>query len=384
VAEVHRDQRGVLPRQLSRADSEEAPPAPGGVSIVSIPPPLDHNQYWSLLYAELWNNGIRLEQGVEFTVNWLLSRRSSRPILHFHWPIREQSAVRNLRGALFDWWGTGRFALRLLVARALGYRVVWTVHEITRRSEGRSGDRVATWMLALASQLLIVHDETTAQRAHGLPAARRKLAIVPHPAYVDVYQRARPGAVVRRELGLAEARFVFLCFGNIRAYKDIPLLLEAFGGTRRELPDVALVIAGQPTDPDSVAATEAAAAADPRILPVLRFVENHEVADLFAAADASVYPRTDGGTSGSILLSLSLSSPVVAARQPAYVELLGEEDAGWLFAPGDPESLRDALIRAADPAIAAVRGLRGRERVAGRDWTSAGRRTAELMFSLVR
>ena len=320
---------------------------------------------------------------MEVTVNWLLSRRSSRPILHFHWPIREVSAVRNLRGVLFDSWGIGCFALRLLVARALRYRLVWTIHEIVPH-EGRSGDRVATWMLALASQLLIVHDETTAKQAHGLPGARRKLAIVPHPAYVDVYKRARPGAVVRRELGLAEARFVFLCFGNIRAYKDIPLLLEAFGGTRRELPDVALVIAGQPTDPDSVAATEAAAAADPRILPVLRFVENHEVADLFAAADASVYPRTDGGTSGSILLSMSLSSPVVAARQPAYVELLGEEDAGWLFAPGDPESLRDALIRAADPAIAAVRGLRGRGRVAGRDWTSAGRRTAELMFSLVR
>ncbi len=40
------------------------------------------------------------------------------------------------------------------------------------------------------------------------------------------------------------------------------------------------------------------------------------------------------------------------------------------------------MIRAADPALAAVRGMHGRQRIADRDWGIAGRRTAELMYGL--
>ncbi len=237
-------------------------------------------------------------------------------------------------------------------------------------------------MLALASQLLIVHDAPTARRARVLPGAARKLATVYHPTWDDAYQRARPGHVVRRELDLSWARFVFLFFSKLRARKDVPLLIEAFAQTRRELPDVALVIAGQPDDRPSAEAVERAAEGDPRIKPMLRFIEAHEVADLFAAADAMVYPRRDGGTSGVIMLSLSMGTPAIVARLPVYVELVGDDVAGWLFEPGDRESLREVLIRAADPGLAAVRGLHGLERVADRDWGTAGRRTAELMHGL--
>ena len=179
---------------------------------------------------------------------------------------------------------------------------------------------------------------------------------------------------------LAGARFVFLCFGQLRTYKDVSLLLTAFAQTTAELPNVALVIAGAPKDTAVVAEIERAAAADRRIRPLIGFVPDDHVAELFGAADAVVYPRADGGTAGSLLLSLSLGRPVVVARKPAYQALVGDELAGWLFTPGDAGSLAKTLVRAADPVAAASRGRHALQRLVGRDWAELGRRTAELML----
>jgi glycosyltransferase involved in cell wall biosynthesis len=354
------------------------------ISIVSIPSLLDTNAYQRLLYEQLSAHGIDLLTGATFAVGWMARNRRAAPILHFHWqhlayiPAIEWGEA---RGAWRDWFSVVRFGVRLAVARALGYRVVWTVHQLVPHESSQS-DWAASVLLAYASHKLIVHDQATADSCRRLPGAARKLAILPHASYAGVYPRQRAGTDVRRGLGLTWARFVFLYFGRIRSYKNVSLLLEAFQSTIGELPDVALVIAGAPADPAQVKQIERAAETDRRIRALLRFVSDYEVADLFAAADASVYPRGDGGTAGSLLLSMSLGTPVVAARVPAYQDLLGEEAAGWLFTPDDAAALRVTLVRAADSAAAAVRGMRAADRMVGRDWTEIGRRTAELLASL--
>ena len=82
-----------------------------------------------------------------------------------------------------------------------------------------------------------------------------------------------------------------------------------------------------------------------------------------------------------MVLSLTLETPVIGADTPAYRELLGDERAGWLFTAHDAESLRDALIRAADAGSAAVKAMHASEQISGRDWEEIGRRTAELLLS---
>ena len=53
----------------------------------------------------------------------------------------------------------------------------------------------------------------------------------------------------------------------------------------------------------------AAAAADERIKPLLEFIPDERVSELFAASDAAVCPRQDGGTSGALILALSMGVP---------------------------------------------------------------------------
>ena len=351
--------------------------------IASFPAVLAMNPYQRLLYAHLRDEGFELEPEARFTLRWLAGARGRVDVLHLHWPeglyrFRRGPAVLRPLGSRAK---LVLFAARLAFARVLGYRIVWTVHQVyPHGSRGRGLDRLAALALARAAHVLIVHDETTRDRAAAAlgPRAAARLAVVPHASYVGVYPPGRPRATVRRELGLDAAAFVFLCFGELRAHKSWRLVVEAFRATTSA--DAALVLAGLVRSPAVRHAIVAATADDPRIRLLLRFVDDTEVGELFAAADAAVSARDDGGTSGSLLLPLSLGVPVVAADRPAYRDAAGADDAGWLYAPGDVRSLAEALQRAAaDPAEARRRGDAALRRARRLRWDDAAARTAKLL-----
>jgi glycosyltransferase involved in cell wall biosynthesis len=173
---------------------------------------------------------------------------------------------------------------------------------------------------------------------------------------------------------------VFLHFGDLRGYKDVDRLLAAFD--RADLPrDAALVVAGSAPG-RSGDALRAAARDDRRILPLLGFVADDRVAELYEAADVAVVARSDGGTSGSLILALSQGKPVVAASRPTYRDLLGGETAGWLFEPHDVASLAGALERAA-AASEEERTAKARAALSSAealDWREIGATTAQLLL----
>jgi beta-1,4-mannosyltransferase len=292
-------------------------------------------------------------------------------VLHFHWP---QIYYHDPRvGGILSWPRLALFIGRLGAARILGYRVAWTVHQVyPHESPSRRLDQLAGRALAAASDVLIAHDQVTAAAAAEF-RPRRPVEVLPHPAYTGAYPPGRDRAEVRASLGLPEDAFVFLCFGHVRAYKEVGLLLEAFACTNSGR--AALIVAGLAVDPAAAAAVRAAAADDRRSVPLLEFVPDDRVAELHAAADAAVVARADGGTSGALALALTLGVPVVAAS--AYADQVGA--AGWLFRPGDAGALRAALeSAAADPSGTQRRAAA----LAGpaHGWDEFGARTAQLFM----
>jgi hypothetical protein len=273
-------------------------------------------------------------------------------------------------------------AIRLCAARVLRYRIVWTAHQVLpHETSSRRLDRAGARIVARTAHSIIVHDDATRRSLDLILGSRaaRKAAIVPHGTFADAYRPGRARAEVRSDLGLGEDTFVFLAFGHVRAYKDLDLLLDGFRVAG--LDDAALVIAGQPHDGGVVAEIMAAAERDPRIVPLLRFVEDDRVAELFGAVDAAVVSRRDGGTSGVLVLAQAFGVPVVAADTASYREALGGEAAGWLFAPGDVDSLADALASAAS-ASAEARARGGRAAVPT-SWDEVGARTAAVYAAAV-
>jgi glycosyltransferase involved in cell wall biosynthesis len=228
------------------------------------------------------------------------------------------------------------------------------------------------------SCLLLAHDRATAEvaaRAFGIDVER--IAIVPHAAYLSVYPPGRDRDSVREELGIASDAVVFLSFGHIRAYKDFGVLIDAFTALEQE--NVNLVVAGMVIDEHSGEVIRAGAARDNRIKPLLGFVADENVRELFEASDVAVTSRGDGGTSGALVLALSLGLPSIATHTDAYSDLTLDEAAGWLFEPGD----RDALTRALEAAVRdphrAAKGIAAAGLAGGLQWPETAARTAQLL-----
>ena len=351
--------------------------------LASFPGVLPTNPYQRLLYQHLEPLGIRVVGDARFDAGWLWRARRDVAVLHFHWP---QSYWRHERGPArlqrpLSYVKVAVLAARFALARLLGYRVVWTIHQVyPHELASRRLDRLGARAVARLSHVLIVHDESTRESAIAeLGSFAARAAVVPHGSYIGVYPPGLARDAARAELGVAAGAVVFLCFGHLRAYKDVGFLLDAFRAAAVD--GAVLVIAGPVGDPGVAEEIRRAAAEDPRIKPVLGFVPDDAVAQLFEAADVAVVARNDGGTSASIILGLSLGRPVIAARRPAYEAALGGERAGWLFEPGDAGALGAAIEAAVagGPELRREKGDAARERAEQLAWPAIAARTFALM-----
>jgi beta-1,4-mannosyltransferase len=255
------------------------------------------NPYLRLLYEHLAREGIELEPGVRLSTRWLLgSARRRVRWLHVHWPeglYRLNRGPAALRSAL-SWLKVWVFGARLVLARALGYRIVWTIHQVYPHERSGRLDRVGALVLSRLANVLLAHDDWTAERVRAELGRKLAIAVVPHGSYVGFYPPGRSRDAVRAELGLPAGSCVFLSLGELRGYKDVDLLLAAFA--EADVDGTALVVAGNVKDARVGDVVRTAAARDSRIRQLTGFVPVERVAELYGSADVAVLPRRDGGT----------------------------------------------------------------------------------------
>jgi glycosyltransferase involved in cell wall biosynthesis len=174
---------------------------------------------------------------------------------------------------------------------------------------------------------------------------------------------------------------MLLAFGTLRADKNLVQLCEAFQAAQLE--NAALVIAGRPWNNALAQELVAHAKADPRIRVIAEYVPSDRVSELFAAADLTVVARTDGGTSGVVVLTLSLGVPLLVADLPTARTLTADGQAGWLFEPREEHGLRTALKQvAAERDVLPRKQLGARTAGARLSWEATAVQTAEILRSL--
>src|SRR5262249_62016452 len=104
----------------------------------------------------------------------------------------------------------------------------------------------------------------------------------PRGHYIGCYPDDVPAAEARCALGLGAQDRVFVCFGQLRGYKGVDALLEAFA----ELSDprLRLLIAGRPATDADAQSVLAAAQRDARVRTHLGFVPDPDVQRFLKAA----------------------------------------------------------------------------------------------------
>jgi beta-1,4-mannosyltransferase len=299
------------------------------------------NPYWQIL-----KNGLE-QAGVEFCQTndqlylqwrWLVQNRSCVDVLHFH-HLRHNYAVNDQRASYQSFL---KFAAKLTLARLLGYRVVWTMHNL-QPHERLKPERVfhlTNWVLAQLANTVIVHCEYALQALRSQYGRRGQVIIIEHPNYIETYPNSISREQARKILGIPEVKNVFLFLGAVRPYKGVEKLVRVFGKLEQE--DLKLLVVGKMWDKDLENQLNHLAAQDDRIEIFPDYVPDKDLQIYFNAADAVVLPYSDVLSSGSAVLAMSFGRAVIAPRIGCLSEVV-TEDSGILYDESELEGLFEAL-----------------------------------------
>ena len=331
------------------------------------------NPYGGLLVEALQKHGLTFERleyrsapvgdrdAAAVGAVWLWRNRGRVRLLHFHWTAGFYAANR----ALGAWLRLLRFSLLVAFARLLGYRIVWTLHNLLPHERPHRGVDVASrFALALLAHAIICHCEYARRAFRRRFWRRRNIHVIPHGSFMAPYPNQISRAEARERLGLPADAFVFVAFGNIRGYKGHQDLCVAFG--RLPGDDLRLLIAGQ-IHPLYAGAFGPQAVHDPRVLWHDGKVPIDELQVYFNAADVAVFAYRDALTSGALINALGFAKPVIASRVGCIPELLNTPEIGVLVPPGDVAALTGAMRAARDWDLA-PRGAAAQARARELDW----------------
>jgi glycosyltransferase involved in cell wall biosynthesis len=157
----------------------------------------------------------------------------------------------------------------------------------------------------------------------------------------------------RARLGVPDGHLALLCFGLIRPYKGVEVLLEAMASLPEELP-VTLLLAGEPWGEAGERLRTRLAAPDlaGRVVSQLAWVPEGEAAEWFAAADVAVLPYRSATGSAVAAQALGAGLPVVGSRVGGLAEVIEDGTSGLLVPPDDVPGLVARLAGGARTAAA--------------------------------
>ena len=216
-----------------------------------------------------------------------------------------------------------------------GRPLVLTAHDVLPR-EPRRGQLAAQRRLYRQVDAVVVHSEHgRARLVEALGIAPEKVHVIAHGAF-DHLTRVKGERPLPVPLACVE-KPVVLCFGLMRPYKGIDVLLDAW---RAAGVDAELWIVGMPRM--DIAPLRARAAESVRW--VTRFVADDEIAAYFRRADLVVLPYREIDQSGVLFTALAFGRPLLLSAVGGFPEVAGH-GAAALVAPGDPPALAQELRR---------------------------------------
>jgi glycosyltransferase involved in cell wall biosynthesis len=228
---------------------------------------------------------------------------------------------------------------------------------------------------------LITHTQIGREDCIMMGARPESITVIPHG--VDAYLRPAPEEAKRAlkaRLGLTRPFVLFL--GGITPLKNIGNLLRAFARLAQSH-DVDLVLAGfKRWSFERELAPIAELGLQDRVKYV-GYVPDEDLAALYSAAECLTLPSWYEGFGIPIVEAMSCGTPVVTSSgRHAAPEVAG--GAAVLVDPADPASIAAGLSQVLDdPKLRAELIAKGLVRGPQFDWDVTGRRTAEVIESLV-
>jgi glycosyltransferase involved in cell wall biosynthesis len=287
------------------------------LSVLATPRSGEH--YQDLLYGDIKALGVRVRYTKGPTpsqsINILLSplvlmwfRARGFRILHIHWLFQFSlpwARRRMWARRLMQWW----FGIYLQTARMLGYRIVWTAHDLLPHDQIFADDRRAHAELLSAASTVIALSESTAAELRSLGA--RRIRVIPIGPYADPYPATLSTGEARSSFGFLQDDVVVSLIGRIEEYKgadDLLLALADLPHTSR----IKVLLAGYCPDQNYRSRiNDLLRAVQSRSTSELTWIPDDDLARYYQATDIAVFPFREITNSASLLLAQSFGKPIV-------------------------------------------------------------------------
>lgn len=259
------------------------------------------------------------------------------------------AALREIRRAapsivVFQWWHpvfAPCYATLAGAARRSGSRVAYVCHN-AEPHEPFPLSRLLTLLALRRADALLVLSQSVGEALQSLLPSTLVIELG-HPPYTGFLENEDPTSDERwRRLIDARGRKVVLFFGNVRPYKGLQDLVDAFPSVRAALPTV-LVVAGtffERVDSYREQIARLGLEDDVRLVP--HYVADGEVAALFRLADLVVLPYRSGSQTGVAPLAAEFGKPVVVTDAGGIREGLGT--AVRVATAGRPDQLASTIV----------------------------------------
>jgi glycosyltransferase involved in cell wall biosynthesis len=281
--------------------------------------------------------------------------------------LRYRRAARRAEVVHFQWLTIQHLDGQLIPRRRPGRPLLLTAHDILPR-EARPGQRAAQRRLYGRFDAIVAHSEHGRRRLTdelGVDPAR--VHVIPHGAFTHLAGDPPAGEEPPFQTDLP----VVLCFGLMRPYKGIDVLLEAWRG----IEGAELWIAGMPR----MDISSLLAAAPPNVRFIPRFIGDRELGAYFRRADLVVLPYRQIDQSGVLFTALAFGRPLLLSDVGGFPELAGT-GAARIVPSGEEAALHTALTELlAAPAERERMAAAALQAAAGEySWDSIARQTLAL------
>jgi glycosyltransferase involved in cell wall biosynthesis len=350
-------------------------------------PYVQKNPYQSCLIQALNRNGVKAaggdvafgRKGGPLPVIDAVSKEGKVDVLHLHWAHRwfgvppQKADIPLIREKIF--FQSLRLITELFWLKLKGIKIIWTVHNVLGHSSLNANQELLfRRVLSRLCDHLVVHCPVA--RSKIIDAYRLStdinIAVIPHGHYIDCYENEITEDEARRSLSVSSNETAFLFLGQIRPYKGIFELIDAF--KRLETSRAILIIAGGGCGNNRIEQkVQDLCKMEGQIHLVLQFVPDKQVQLYMNAADVVVLPFKKVLTSGSLMLALSFGRPIIAPRLGCVSDVL-EGTNNLMYDPDIPGGLYRAMQAALQMNLDYI-GQKNLQHVRQFDWDAIAQTT---------
>lgn len=233
-------------------------------------------------------------------------------IIHFNW-IENYAKDRKLKNCI----KLNVYLLFIKIAKLKDKKIVWTMHNTIPHGtlDDKYINKFYKQWLSLVDLCIIHSKESGKILEETYNYSQKKICYIPHGKYhTNIVDSLEKKKAIKR-YGINDSDRVFLYFGQIDDYKNIPLLISAYKDIKKE--NTKLLICGKfSSNVSDDIKNEILKEKDNTIILDIRFIPNEEVSSLFQISDFVVLPyeKKSMQNSGVAILAISEGIPIIIPR----------------------------------------------------------------------